>query len=452
MRETEHSEAPLPPPQVAPDEARYDTDDALHVTSLRPARRAFSMRRLLNVASLVVAAITLLALAIHWLPSVLPGRPSAQPFAASKGQGIPTGWRPIGPAWAQDISFSADGRAGYLCGATGPGDTPVLVARFNASTAQTNTWRQTTNPATGIHCQIAVSPVNANDVALVVDACQVPTVGNCGESTPISQIFRSHDGGATWSQGLLPARLAVFGMSWNNSALFLQVWGHLDDDNLASRSLNPAKASAHLLVSRDDGPFTEIGAEQLLGATAQFDYIALSSSGETLYVTTHRTSCTDSCLTISHTNDAGARWITYSATYANRPITPAFAQPNSSTLLGWVLRPSDQAIALLRSDDYGAHWSLLPDLPRNPSVGGVTAYATPDGALYVASNGDTRVVYELPAGQTSWRAIAPMSTGMSLAVQHNAAGHAVALWGQARDWSYGDVSPGLEYCPLASKG
>lgn len=448
MRETEPSKSPLPSPHGTSDES---ADDVLHVSSLRPGPHTFSLRRLLNIASVVVAVIAVLALAIHWLPDVVPGRPS-QPFTASKGHATPAGWRLIGPAWAQDISFSADGRTGYLCGAIGLGDTPVLVARFNANTVRTNTWRQTTNPATGIYCQIAVSPVNARDVALVVDECQVPTESNCAESTPISQIFRSHDGGVTWTQSYLPAPLAIYGIAWINSTLFLQVWGHLDHDNLASHALNPANALAHLLVSRNDGSFTEIGAEHVVGAATQFDFIALFASGETLYVATHRTPCADSCLTISHTNDAGAHWISYSATYANRPITPAFAQPGSSTIIGWVLRPSDQALMLLRSDDYGAHWSLLPDLPRNPSVGGVTVYATQDGALYVASNGDIRVVYELAPGQTNWRAIALMPTGMPLGVQHDAAGHAVALWGQASDWSYGEASPGLEYYPLTLKG
>ena len=452
---------PPDPPTMQADEAPEGYDDAdtgaLRVTSLRPVTRPFSMRRLLNWGSVVVAVIALLALAIAWLPGVVAQRAGSPPArnGSSVANDIPRargdGWLPIGPSWAQDVAFAADGRTGYICGPTGLGDTPVLVARFAVATAPVNTWSQTTNPAMGIRCQIAVSPDDPDEVALAVDDCRVPTVANCPESIPVSRIFRSHDGGATWIQIPLPAPVAIYGVAWSNSTLFLQVWGHLSDDEATAAGKNPATASAHLLVSRSDGPFTEIGSEQLVGRATQFDYIALFSSGQTLYAALNSSSCSGSCLTIAHTNDDGGHWKSYTTTYASRPITPAFAQPNASVLIGWVFRQADQKLALLRSLDFGAHWALLPDLPRNPSTGGVTVFATPDGTLYVASYGVVREVFELPANGDVWRAVAPMPTGMPLAVQYNAGGQAVALWGQANEWSFGSAAPGLEYYPLTGK-
>jgi hypothetical protein len=443
-------------PALSADEAPDAADDdigALRITSLRPAPHPFSMRRLLNWESLIVAAITLLALIGVWLPGIISQRvgSSSDQNGSSLGSRVSSergdGWQPIGPSWAQDVAFAADGRTGYICGPTGLGDTPVLVARFDVRTALVNTWSETTNPATGIRCQIAVSPLDPNEVALAVDDCRMPTVANCPESISVSRMFRSHDGGATWARIPLPASLAVYGVAWGFSALFVQVWGQLNGDGAATPTA-PAKASAHLLVSRDDGPFTEVGAEQLVGRATQFDYIALFSSGQTLFVALNSAPCSGYCLTIAHTSDDGDHWQNYTTTYASRPITPAFAQPNSLTLIGWVFRQSDQKLALLRSRDAGAHWTLLPDLPRNPSTGGVTVFATPNGTLYVASYGVVHAVYELPAGQDSWRSIAPMPTGMPLAVQYDAAGQAVALWGQASEWSFGSAPPGLEFYPL----
>lgn len=428
---------------------------ALRITSLRPVTRPFSMRRLLNWGSLIVAAITLLALAVAWLPGAISRRvaSSTQQNNPPPVSGLPSargdGWLSIGPSWAQDVTFAADGRTGYICGPTGLGDTPVLVARFAVATAPVNTWSETTNPAQGIRCQIAVSPLDPNEVALSVDDCRLPTVANCPESIPVSRVFRSHDGGATWAQIPLPAPLAVYGVAWSNSTLFLQVWGHLGDD--VGNPANPETASAHLLVSRDGAPFAEIAAEQLVGRATRFDYIALFSSGQTLYAALNSTPCAGPCLTIAHTSDNGGHWQNYTARYANRPISLAFAQPGASTLIGWVIRQSDQQVALLRSYDFGAHWSLLPDLPRNPSTGGVTVFATPDGTLYVASYGAVKEMYELPVNSDAWRSIAPMPTGMPLAVQYNAAGQAVALWGQASEWAFGSASPGLEYYPLTGQ-
>ena len=155
--EPELLDNPAFPVDEAPDAADDDIG-ALRITSLRPAPRPFSMRRLLNWGSLIVAVITLLALLIVWLPgavSQLSGSSSTQ-TGSSLGNRVSSergdGWQPIGPSWAQDVAFAADGRTGYICGPTGLGDTPVLVARFDVRTALVNTWSETTNPATGAAC------------------------------------------------------------------------------------------------------------------------------------------------------------------------------------------------------------------------------------------------------------------------------------------------------------
>ncbi|MGE5333497.1 MAG: hypothetical protein ACM3N4_02250, partial [Nitrososphaerota archaeon] len=432
----------------APDDTSDDESAvALHITSLRPETRALSLRRLLNVASLVVALALVLALAIAWLPGVLSQRPGDRPaqsthvasngIAAARG----TNWQSIGPGWAQDITFDSFDTIGYVCGALGPGNAPVLVSRFDTGIVRANTWQTFTMPAIGNHCQIAVSPMDANDVAISIDDCPMANTGSCSAGYPISRVYRSHDGGASWSELPLPAPLAVNGFAWANSTLFVRVWGQMEGGQAAATADNRANASAHLLVSQNDEPFTEISAKSLVGKATRFDYIALFSSGQTLYAALNTTPCASDCLTIVHTNDNGVHWIEHSTSYAGRPIAPTAAQPNSPVLIGWVFRQSDQMTVLLRSFDYGEHWQLLPELPTNPATGGITVFATPDGTLYVASYGSASVVYELRAGERTWRTVGAMPTGMPIAVQYNAAGQAIALWGQAREWSMGSAPP-----------
>lgn len=439
----------------APDDTPDDESDVtLHVTSLRPATRALPLRRLLNVASLVVALVLLLALAVTWLPAALSPRTSSQPpqnnpFTADVNPSARgANWQSIGPSWAQDITFDSYNTIGYVCGALGPGNAPVLVSRFDTGIVRTNTWQTFTIPAIGNHCQIAVSPMDANDVVISMDDCPMTNTGGCSQGYPISRVYRSHDGGASWSALPLPAPLAVNGFAWANSTLFARTWGDMEGNQATTTSDSRANASAHLLVSQNDAPFTEISAKSLVGRATRLDYIALFSSGQTLYAALNTTPCSSYCLTVVHTTDNGAHWIEHSTRYAGRPIAPASAQPNSPVLIGWVFRQSDQMTVLLRSFDYGEHWQLLPDLPTNPATGGVTVFATPDGTLYVASYGSASVVYELRAREGTWRTVGAMPTGMPVAVQYNAAGQAIALWGQARDWSMGSAPPGLEYYPL----
>src|SRR6478752_3769681 len=124
-----HAPAPATPPDTPP-------DDMPRVSSLTPATRAYSQRRLLNVASAALVVIALLALAIHWLPDVLPGQPNAQPTRVAQMHSTPTppihgaGWKRSGPDWAQSIAFSSTTELGYACGASETGDTPILFAVY----------------------------------------------------------------------------------------------------------------------------------------------------------------------------------------------------------------------------------------------------------------------------------------------------------------------------------
>jgi hypothetical protein len=386
--------------------------------------------------------VLFLALALHWLPNVLSGQLNAHPtgggqtFNATLPLARGTNWRTIGPDWAQDISFTSNGALGYACGAYPPN--PIVF--FGVYDVHQNTWKQTPTPATaGRDCQVFVSPDAGNYVVLSVDNC-LPAVG-CSDSYSASQLYDSYDGGETWAALPLPAVLNVYGAAWANATLFLAARGVMATDNTSI----PPNAPSHLLVSQRDGTFAEIDARQLVGSSTQFSNISLISSGATLYASLVGMSCASYCTIQVRSTDTGAHWTPFSATYKGSPVTPETTLPYSHILVGWAFLPSQGILTPLQSVDNGDSWKELPAFPTNPSTAGAAMFALSDGSIYAFCFGDSSVVYALHDGARGWQTIAPLPTGIPLAVQYDAAGHAVALWGRG-------IAPtaalGLEYYPL----
>jgi hypothetical protein len=200
-------------------------DEIPRVSSLRATPQPYSMRRLLNWVSVALAAILLVALAIHALPSVLPvsssdqtrqqnsAMPSSaaqQNLAAPTGTADGTSWHATGPDWAQDVAFSSNGAWGYACGSLGPGGAPMLVAVYNVAE---NSWSNLGRSFTGERCHISVSPADASDVVLVQYNCM-----HCTGAVPTSQIYRSHNSGASWTAINIPASQVVGDIAWTNRA------------------------------------------------------------------------------------------------------------------------------------------------------------------------------------------------------------------------------------------
>jgi len=430
MSDNEHIETHAKAPATIPDAL---PDDTLRVSSLKPTPSGFSQRRLLNAASVVVAGIVLLALAIHWLPSVLPGQPSAQPIRTAQTHSTPTppsrgaGWKRSGPDWAQSIAFSSTTDLGYACGALGSGNAPILFAVYHV---KQNTWSNPTNPASasGADCRVVASPFSASEMALIVD--------NCPGCATTSHVYRSHDDGRTWSQVRLPASFVVFDLAWTTSGLFM-----------TATDTSTQTYKTHLLSVHDNGSLTEITAQQLIGYPAQMEDITLLSSGMTLVASIYLASCTDNCTLLAHTTDggAGAQWDTATTIYKGSFVAPVAVQPGVNNWLGWANWP-EYSTQMLLSRDNGLDWLALPPFPSYRTTC-EQAYVTPDGSMYVWCNDPANVIYKLRSSADTWHAIAPISSGTAITVQYDAStGHAVAFWGQA------NAIPshfGLEYYPLA---
>ncbi|HEX6541216.1 MAG TPA: hypothetical protein VF040_05630 [Ktedonobacterales bacterium] len=456
MRETESPESSLTPssPSGTHDDA-YDDESggAPRVSSLHPTSPAFSMRRLLNVTSIAVAAVVLLALVTHWLPDLLPRQPTAadtqriharQTLDAVMPPARGTGWKPIGPDWATDIAFTSNGARGYVCGV----NPPIPLVRFGVYDVHQQTWKELPSPASeGSGCEVFVSPDAGSYVTLVVNDCL--TANGCPDTLPKSRLYESFDGGETWRERPLPGSMNVYDIAWANSTLFLATQGSMAADGTSI----PINAPSHLLVSQSNGlfteipAFTEIYARQLVGRSMQLGYIDLLSNGTTLYASLGGLSCSSYCTIQVRSTDTGAHWTAYSAVYKNNPITPLAALPYSHILIGWAISQTGGTMTLVQSTDNGDSWRELPVLPENSFAGGANLFALPDGTIYAFCYGPASRVYALPAGATTWQAVASLPAGVPLAVQSDAVGHPVALWAQMNP---PDIStrPGLEYYPL----
>lgn len=447
-------DADLPKPAVTQPEENPTAEDEWdsseerpQVTSLQPTPGGFSQRRLLNVVSVVVAAVALLALAIHWLPNALPKWPNAaatrvaQTFNAHLAPIRGSGWKTIGPDWAQDIAFTANGALGYACGRN-PLNGSFFVAVYDT---HQDTWMELPTPATGGNsCQVFVSPYAGNDVVIAVDSCVI--VGSCSISYPASRLYESYDGGEEWTEIRLPSVVDIYSVAWTNatrlnSAQFLAVRGNLAVES----TIIPVNTPSHLLVRQRDGSFVEVDAQRLVGHAMQFGNISLMSSGTTLYAMLDGLSCDTYCAIQVRSSDDGAYWSQFSANYEGSPIIPMATQPYSHILIGSAFLPKQGVLVPLKSVNDGDSWQNLPSFPTNPSTGGAVMFAAPDDSVYAFCYGDANVVYALRHGATHWQAIAPLPNGTPVTVQYDAAGHAIALWGRA---NIPTSALGLEYFPL----
>jgi hypothetical protein len=443
------------------DDARPDFNLTVEQLPVAPRRTLLRMPsadtgRALSLALAGILVVALLAVLIRVVPGAAPSRgPAAATQAASeRAQGptplptIPpgTGWSVAGPANAQALVFVPVPGApatGYVCGVS---DSPAQAPRIAVDVTQDGgrTWQQQAGTVPGLGCDVTADPTDPRDVVLA--ATPYPLFGL---HPPVS-LFRSFDGGNTWSALTvpLPANIAqlvtVYSWAWTGSSFFFAPFIVQGTGNWT-----------RLAVSVAGQPLAWVDQNGLFdGAPANASIATLVGTATSLYVVLSRGSqCTQDCSPVMRSSDLGRSWSPFTPTYhaAAIALVDTATSGDEVSLYAETAFDATSSTTYLRSTDGGVTWAPLPPFPRHYAA--LRLAQAPDGTVYAAiwnccasPENVPQGVYRLPAGAATWTYMAtfPGDSGGVLDLATDADGHALALWGGAHTPSTDQVQPGLE--------
>ena len=411
--------------------------------------RGFELRRLLNVTSLALLLVLVLAGGFAAVRLRSGGsRSPAIHHVQRLISGFSAGWNPGGTTAAQDIVFarSAPGIA-YDCGVPALSSSltpePVVVA---ASRDTGRTWRTLLSPGDGITCSLTVNPTNALDVLVMVSP------SSSFASKPIT-LYRTFDGGNSWSRWPIPPRLSIQGgdaeyamWAWTGSTLFIAPY-------------YPGTAGyTDLAASIGGQPFVWVQRNGLFrGAPPDASINALfGTAGEIYAVLSPQSDCAVSCSRVLSSDDGGISWALHTPTFRGQSVNLLSQSADSRTLFGsYFDNPTQAAGKYVYSSDGGTTWRQLTPLPPGSIASDI--FSTPDGTYYAVLDGDpgaqlgaiTPGVYRLAPGARAWNFVAPPigSGGGPVVVSWDAAGHPIALWGNLYASIADGSSTGLQRHP-----
>ncbi len=307
----------------------------------------------------------------------------------------PPGFTARGPADAQSITFGPD-RA-YECGIT---NQRVFFAASSDAGSHWTTYPVTTQD--GLCSRIAVNPLDAQQIALIVNPCPNQCKIAPAQGTTV---YLSLSGGATWRSLALPdASSTVSGMlTWEGGALWIGCFGtHL-----------LAKAVPNAGVQWANFGKMNISSMYLYGV--YFSHRALfaffrQSTGATI-------------LTL-RTDDQGATWRSVSFHDSGGDGVELTGEaPDGSDLLGAGVEGR-----LETSVDEGKTWNIPP---AHDGFQVSLGTQTPDGTLFIVVDpGGGAQVIALAPHATSWHVVLEKNVGeqREILVSWNAAGHPTAIW------------------------
>jgi hypothetical protein len=434
------------------------TVEQLSVTPRRTLLRMPSADtgRALSLALAGVLVVALLAVLIRVVPGAAPslGTVAATQAASERPQGptplptIPpgTGWSVAGPANAQALVFvpvAGAPASGYACGASGSATQAPRIA-VDVTQDGGRTWQQQAGTVPGLACDVTADPTDPRDVVLATTPYAL-----FGLHPPVS-LFRSFDGGNTWSALTvpLPANIAqyvtAYSWAWTGSSFFFAPF-------LVQGTGNWTR----LAVSIAGQPLVWVDQNGLFdGAPSNASIATLVGTATSLYVVLSRGSqCTQDCSPVMRSGDLGQSWSPFTPTYHGAAIAlvDSVTSGDEISLFGAATFDATPYATYLRSTDGGASWTPLPSFPGHYAA--LRLIQAPDGTLYAAiwnccgtPEHVPQGVYRLPAGAATWTYIAafPADSGGLLDLAADADGHPLALWGGAQAPSADRVQPGLE--------
>jgi hypothetical protein len=307
-------------------------------------------------------------------------------------------WGHAGPTFAQRIVFApnAPGTA-YACGSAGRAGQRLALG---VSADGGHTWHDLATSLVSQTCLLSVAPTNPKAVALMTAQCGT----NCASHATVA-LYRSADGGATWTQAFLPQGGFGLLMAWADTTLFVTT---NDVAHPLAVSVNGQPFALQDDITRYGGQVNVLGG---VGATM---YATLTANGAV-------------APTIVKSANDGAIWS--QVTLNDTPFTVNLLRTSADNTALMGLEHTD---TLALSFDQGQTWTEAPPFPTGLTLAAPNFVArTPDGTLVaLLQTGTTPILYAVLVGAGSWQPIAanlPATSAMQ-ALAWNSQGHPVALW------------------------
>ena len=307
------------------------------------------------------------------------------------------------PQQANSIAFASPTQ-GYLCAQNASDYTKPAPGLFKTNDGGA-TWTHITTPNPGLPCQIFLDPGDANDL-FIQQIVSTPT----GAGDPLqAALWRSQDGGASWSQAaLIPHTNGFVSLYFLNSGLFAQVkLDYFGASGCAPGATPPPEASTAssvVYVSYDGGGSWNPFGASLTTQNLQVDELA--SDGQTIYVETRpaATAC-----------EATFEPITWQRLNSNETWTPITTPAaRDSSLSFWpaakggmyaldVYDTSAGGQTTVAVSAGGGKWTTLPALSAPAgltNVGLDEAAIAPSGHVYAEIATSSSVAYSYPGAIT----------------------------------------------------